>query len=159
MRTTRRAAVGGLLAGIGAAGCDAGGRREGSPRRAPTSEQPAADPDSALVDAVVAEVAEVAGVVAGAARARRALRDELATWRRLHVAHLAALEAEIDERPARVRGSAAELRSLVRRREAALQRRLADGAVTARSGSLASLLATMSAAVAQQLAAGGREGR
>lgn len=159
MRTTRRGVVGGLLAGIGATGCDAGAQREGSPGRAPTSEQPAADPDSALVDAVVAEVAEVAGVVAGAARARRALSDELATWRRLHLAHLAALEAEPDERPAQVRGSAAQLRSLVRRREAALQRRLADGAVAARSGSLASLLATMSAAVAQQLAAGGREGR
>ena len=159
MRTTRRGAVAGLLAGIGATGCDADARREGSPARAPTSEQPAADPDSALVDAVVAEVAEVAGVVAGAARARRALSDELATWRRLHLAHLAALEAEADERPTRVRGSAAELRSLVRRREAALQRWLADGAVAARSGPLASLLATMSAAVAQQLAAGDREGR
>lgn len=159
MRTTRRGVVGGLLAGIGAAGCDADARREGSPGRAPTSEQPAADPDSALVDAVVAEVADVAGVVAGAVEARRALSDELATWRRLHVAHLAALEAEADARAGRVRGSTTELRSLVRRREAALQRRLADGAVAARSGPLASLLATMSAAVAQQLAADSREGR
>jgi hypothetical protein len=101
----------------------------------------------------------VAGVVAGAARARRTLAAELAPWRQLHASHLRALEAGSAPRPIRARGSTPELRSLVRRREATLQRRLADGAVAARSGALASLLATMSAAVAQRLAVGSPEGR
>ena len=156
---TRRGAVGGLLAGIAATGCNAEARRERPPERAPAADEPAADPDVALVEAVVADVTELAGVVAGAVRARRALGAELAPWRRLHAAHLAALESDADVRAERVRGSAAQLRSLVRRREAALQRRPADGAVVARSGSLASLLATMSAAVAQQLAAPSRDDR
>jgi hypothetical protein len=159
MRATRRAAVGGVLAGVAVTGCDARARREGSPERIPASREPVADPDAALVDAVIAEVTEVAGVVTGAARAARALSAELAPWRRLHDAHLAALEAEVDARARPLRGSTVELRSLVRRRETALQRRLADDAVAARSGSLASLLATMSAAVAQRLTAGSQETR
>ena len=159
IRATRRGAVGGLLAGLAATGCDAGARRGGLPERPPTGPEPSADPDATLVDAVIADITEVAGVVAAARRTGRALGAELSPWRGLHAAHLAALEADADVRAGRVRGSAAELRSLVRRRETALQRRLADGAVAARSGSLASLLATMSAAIAQQLAAPSRDGR
>jgi hypothetical protein len=159
LRATRRGAVGGLLGGIAAAGCDGRTRPEATPERTPAGGEPPEDPDAALVDAVVAEVTEVAGVVAGAARAARALGGELEGWRRLHRAHLVALEADGDPGPRRVRGSTPELRDLVRRREAALQRRLADAAVAAHSGSLASLLATMSAAVAQRLSAGSPESR
>jgi hypothetical protein len=50
------------------------------------------------------------------------------------------------------------LAARVLRREERAQRRLADWAVEARSGALARLLASMSAGVAQQLAASGLAG-
>jgi hypothetical protein len=58
-----------------------------------------------------------------------------------------------------VKGSVPAVLERVRREEAALQRRLAAAAVSARSGALASLLATMSAGVAQRLAADAGGGR
>ncbi len=50
-------------------------------------------------------------------------------------------------------GSAAEVRATVVAREARLETSLASAALAAQSGPLAALLASMSAAVAQQLAA------
>ncbi|QBR94125.1 Smr/MutS family protein [Nocardioides euryhalodurans] len=155
-RTSRRGALGGMLVGLTATGCDLGPvREEPAPTPGTTAEpEPAPDPDAALVDAVVADLRSALALVTGAGRGRGALRAELAPWLRMHDAHLVALEAPSARvRAAQVRGSAAEARSRVRREETALQRRLATGAASARSGALASLLATMSAAVAQQLAA------
>ncbi|HYH35352.1 MAG TPA: cell division protein FtsK, partial [Nocardioides sp.] len=93
-------------------------------------------------------------LVTAAARAHRSLRAALLPWQRMHAAHLAALEATpADGAGVRARGAASALSARVRREETGLQRRLTDAAAAARSGPVASLLATMSAAVAQQLAA------
>jgi hypothetical protein len=145
------------VVGLTASGCELDPPRDepdGSASGPGTAEATAAeDPDAQLVRRVVDDLTGALALVSGATRARRPLADELAPWRRQHGAHLEALEARDRVSPLRVRGSVPELRTQVRRREAALQRRLAGAAVSADSGALASLLASMSAAVAQQLAA------
>lgn len=152
---TRRAVLGVLTAGVTTAGCELEPARESSPSLSRRSSAPQTDPDAALVDSVVEDVATVLALVAAASRAHRPLRTALLPWRRLHTAHLSALEASPTRRgDEAVRGDESTLLARVRRDEAALERRLAAAAASARSGALASLLATMSAAVAQQLAAG-----
>lgn len=157
-RASRRGLLGGLLVGVTASGCQLEPSRDapagtGTSPTGEATDQPDDDPDVRLVRHVVAELTGALALVGGATRARRPLAGELAPWHELHAAHLEALEAPTRARPARVRGSGPELRARVRRRESLLQRRLADAAVSARSGPLAALLATMSAAVAQRLAA------
>jgi len=160
-RATRRGVLG-LLVGITATGCSLDPPRDepagasASPGAGATA--PADDPDSELVRRVVDDLTAALALVGGVARAARPLAAEVAPWRELHAAHLEALEAPDRARPLRVRGPLPSLRSRLRREETALQRTLAEAAVTARSGALAALLATMSAAVAQRLtvdAAGG----
>ncbi len=145
------------MVGLTATGCELDPPREepdGSASGPDTAEASAAeDPDAQLVRRVVDDLTRALALVSGVARAHRPLAAEVAPWRRQHAAHLDALEAPARARPVRVRGAVPELRTRVRRQETALQRRLAAAAVSARSGALASLLATMSAAVAQQLAA------
>jgi len=165
LRATRRrllrAPAAAVVTGLALAGCDLAGTQEpgattpsptpsGTPAPTPT---PAADPDETLVARVRGEVAEAAALVAAAGRGRLALRRELAPLVRLHRRHLEALPGDdADAAPADVRGDAAAARRRVRQREEALQAGLADAAVVASSGPLAALLASMSAAVAQQLA-------
>ena len=155
-RATRRGVLGGLALGLTAAGCEVGAPREEPDPPATGSEAaeaPPADPDAQLVRRVVDDMAGALALVAGASRARRPLASDLAPWRDLHAAHLEALDATDRVRPVRVGGPVAALRARVRRQETTLQRHLADAAVAAESGPLASLLGTMSAAVAQQLTA------
>jgi len=155
-RATRRGVVGGLLLGVTATGCQLDPPREdpadAGPATSDGSSAGADDPDARLVQQAVAALGAALAVASGVARARPPLAHAVAPWRDLHLAHLAALEASDRVRPQRLRGSPADLRTRLRRQEAELQRDLAGAAVAARSGALASLLATMSAAVAQQLA-------
>ncbi len=167
LRATRRgllrapAAV--VVTGLAVAGCDLVGTQEPdgttpSPTSSgtdTTSPTPAADPDETLVARVRGEVTEAAALVAAAGRGRPALRRELAPFARLHRRHLEALPGDdAAAAPAQVRGDDAAARRRVRQREEVLQTGLADAAVVASSGPLAALLASMSAAVAQQLAVG-----
>ena len=155
-RATRRGVLG-LLAGITATGCsiDPPPDEPAGAGASPGDEEtePADDPDAQLVRRVVDDLTAALALVGGVARAARPLATEMSPWRELHAAHLEALEAPDRARPLRVRGSLPALRSRLRREETGLQRSLAEAAVTARSGALAALLATMSAAVAQQLTA------
>jgi len=152
--------LGGVVVAVTVAGCDldaspgeqSGTRSPGSDRRDPQP-TPAEDPDAQLVRRVVDDLTAALALVGGVGRARRPLAAEVAPWRRLHAAHLEALDAADRTRPLRARGPATVLRNRVRREETALRRRLAAASVEAESGPLAALLATMSAAVAQQLAA------
>lgn len=166
LRTTRRrvlrAPAAAVAAGLVAAGCDlAGSAGPGAEASSPTASgtpgptaTPPADPDEALVARVRIEVAESAAVVTAAAIGRPALTRELAPLARLHRRHLQALPGGDPQAPStQVRGDVAAARRRVRQREAALQTALADAAVEASSGPLAALLASMSAAVAQRLAA------
>jgi hypothetical protein len=130
-RLPRRAALALGAAGLVAvAGCDDG---SGAPVPPPS---PSPDADEALVDEVLAEIT--------AAWRLTASRPGLAA---VHEAHIAALEGEIDRAAVRRRVDAATLRS----REKQLQAALVSSAMAAESGELARLLASMSAAVSQQL--------
>ncbi|WP_127480343.1 hypothetical protein [Nocardioides pantholopis] len=162
--TTRRAALGGTLAGVtalalGTAGCDVD---DLDPRSQPSTESPAAPdpPDAALVREVAGSVRETATLVHAAGPERSAA---LAGLLALHEAHLLLLETEGDQDagetdapspsdPSAPSGRPAPAQRQVVAAEQALQGQLADAALRASSGELARVLAAMSAAVAQQLA-------
>ncbi|GAA4690053.1 hypothetical protein [Nocardioides conyzicola] len=99
----------------------------------PAGPASADDPDGSLVDEVVARITATA-----------ALAGRVPGLVAMHTAHLDALDAEPP-----VPGRAALPR--LRRSEQQLQRFLVGAAMTAESGQLARLLASMSAAVSQQL--------
>lgn len=111
-------------------------------------------PDESLVSGVRTDLLEASVLVASAVGARPRLRGELAPFVTLHARHLRALDGDQPRGGRRpVPGDAAEVRATVRAHEARLETSLASAALTAQSGPLAALLASMSAAVAQQLAA------
>lgn len=138
-RLHRRAAVaGGLgagLAGLAAlTGCDDGDNP--GPSGTPTP-----DPDTVLVEGVRTRIGRAQRVATAAGLPRLAA---------LHRAHLAALDGEPPTGGRRTHPTPAD----VRRVETRLQQHLVEAAASAESGALARLLASMSAAVAQRLAAG-----
>lgn len=132
---TRRSSLALGAAGVlSVAAC--GAEREPAPIAGPSS----AGGDEALVDEVVAQITTTASVAAGVPRLVA-----------MHAAHLTALDAEP---PAGTTSAASGPE--VRAAEREHQRYLVDAALRAESGPLARLLASMSAAVSQQLAAPGR---
>ena len=157
---TRRTALAGVFGGaVVLAGCDADGSRTtassgASPAAATTSAAPE-EPDQSLVDQVVAELDELIAFTAAAAAARPRIGPLPSAFEALHREHRAVLTDEpLDlAEPTRVRGPANDLRQRLTRREAAAQRQFASWAVAAESGPLARLLASISAAIAQRLAA------
>jgi len=159
LRPTRRAALAGTLLALTATGCDAitsdspADPGTTGPRPDEGTDTPA-DPDEALVADVRADLAAASVLVTSAVGARPGLTDELAPFNTLHARHLRALESDRPRGRTPVRGDAAAVLGQVRARETRLQAALAEAAVEADSGPLAALLASMSAAVAQQLAAG-----
>jgi hypothetical protein len=151
-------------AGVGlVAGCDLGGSGPDASTSAPSgsaagsaSESPstsAGDPDAALVDEVLTELTAMVSLVGAVGSRVAGLAGPMRALRRMHLAHIAALDGST-RIPAhgRVPGSPAAALALVRRRETRLHSQLVDAAVEARSGVLARLLASMSAAVSQHLA-------
>ena len=161
--TRRTALVGAVGSALVLAGCEGSAPPAAapSPTSSPTtatSEAVPDDPDEALVATVVAELDELIAFTSGAAAARPRISAWPAAFETLHRTHRAVLtdDEEEDTGPARVRGSAQEVVGRVTRREEQAQRRFAEWAITAQSGQLARLLASMSAAVAQQLSSAGR---
>ena len=142
-----------LGVGVGAlAGCDL------DPDGSAPQPSAGADPDSGLVDTVLAELRALSVLVSGVGAAHPGLQRTMTGLRELHVAHREALGDEPAEEPAGdahldPRTGAAQALDLVRSRERRAQGRLADWSVAAQSGALARLLACMSAGVAQHLAA------
>jgi hypothetical protein len=160
--TTRRTALAGAVGGaLLVAGCDADEPASTTPSPSATeSSTPPADPDVALVDEVVAELDTLIAFTEAAALDRPGIGAWPAAFARLHRAHRDVLtDDELDTTSPRIRGTAPAVLRQVANRERAAQRRLADWAVAAESGPLARLLASMSAAVAQQLAAPVKAGR
>lgn len=145
---TRRTATGAVAVGLLAvAGCDLG---DLDPRSAPepagdTPSAPPVDADTTLVAGVVTDLAVMLGETTGAAGGVRRRFRRLA---RLHQQHLEELEPGTTATP----GDGPLSATTLLRHEERLQRRLATAAVAAESGELARILASMSAAVAQQLA-------
>ncbi len=153
-RTTRRTALAGALAGgVVLAGCDLGDLGSDDPDSAPAPSSGAEDPDAGLVEDVVEEVATTLLLVETLRRRHDSLRRPLGGLARVHAAHLEVLGSSrrSGRRPSRSSNAAQALAAL-RAQELRHQRLLADRAVAAQSGRLARLLASMSAAVAQQLA-------
>ena len=169
--TTRRTALGGVLASLAAvSACDLdrpddapslqAGSRAGS-RASSAQAAPDDDPDGALVDEVLVELAELTALVTGVGARFPALAAPMRALGDLHDAHREALDAGSDtgpdtgpvtgRSPAKAYSGPADALLRVRSRERVAQRRLSDWAVAARSGALARLLACMSAGVAQQL--------
>lgn len=147
--TTRRTAVALGVAGlVSLAACDG----DDSPSPAPRAST-SGDPDQALVERVLSDL-EAASRLAGAvAAAFPRLARPMRSLRRVHDAHIAALGGERPTGHGAAHGDAAAALGRVRRREQRLQRRLVDASVSAESGRLARLLASMSAATSQQLVA------
>jgi hypothetical protein len=119
---------------VAVAGCD--GRSAPAPAAAPTP-----DPDVALVDQVLRRLRHAERV------ARAGGADDLVD---LHRAHIEALDGTPPTGKVPLKSAPGALRSSEQR----LQKHLASAALDARSGALARLLASMSAAVAQRLAEG-----
>jgi hypothetical protein len=153
---SRRAALGGTLVGLAAlTGCDLGDLDPGgddAPTSAGVTGAPA-DADQALVDEVVAELLRLSSLLGAAQRRFPRIRSRTAPFLAVHAAHLDALGGGVAEPPAAIGRTTADVAlQEIRTQEARLQRRLADWSVAAESGTLARLLASMSAALAQQLA-------
>ncbi len=155
LRTTRRTTLAGALAGVAVlAGCDLGDPGPDDPASAPTpSADPTDpdDPDAALVDDVVDDIVATQLLVESLRRRHDSLRRPLGELAQVHDAHLAVLGSSerSGNRPPRARNSGEAL-TLLLARELRHQRLLANHAVAAQSGRLARLLASMSAAIAQQ---------
>jgi hypothetical protein len=151
LRTSRRTTLGGALAGVTLlAGCDLGSDDPG-PGPAPKADPD--NPDTRLVAEVVDDVVATLAIVEAVRHRHGSFRRQLGELAKVHRAHLEALGS--NERPGRAgprTAGADDALALVRRREQRHERLLTDRAVQAQSGRLARLLASMSAAVAQQLA-------
>jgi hypothetical protein len=152
LRTSRRTTLGGALAGAAlVAGCDLGSDDDPGSGPAPAADPD--DPDTSLVAEVVDDLVATLAVVEAVRHRYGSLRRQLGELAKVHRAHLEALGSK--ERPDRAGLRTADADSalaLVRRREHRHERLLTDRAVQAQSGRLARVLASMSAAVAQQLA-------
>ena len=154
----RREVLGAVLGVLTLAACDVDDLRPpeddetASTGASPSTEESAApSPDSTLVNQVATGIIGAA-VTVEAARLLPRLRKSLGRLEQTHLAHLDALGAELEgPRPQRPESYAAALAD-VRRSEQDLQRALVAASVTAESGALARLLASMSASVAQHLA-------
>lgn len=155
---SRRTALGGALVGLGlVAGCDPG--PTGTPTDSSTATATAAAPegapdDSTLLEQTRRDLGEAAVLLTAVTTRFPRLGSTLAGFAELHAAHRETLGGAETIAPGDV-GELADARQAlgwVRSREQRLQNRLADGAVAADSGTLARLLACMSAGVAQQLA-------
>ena len=140
-----------------ATGCDSGEdlAPQADPSGSTATPSPQATPqtaDEALVDEVLERLAATLAVVTQARKAPL-LRKALAPLVRAHRGHIEVLEGEPPDQaaPGPTPDPAAML-LLVRRGERDLQAELVDAAERAESGSLARVLASMSASVTQHLA-------
>jgi hypothetical protein len=148
---TRRTTIGSAL--LLAGGCTVDDDSE--PRALP-SESPGlsdTDFDLRLLDEARARLAAMLALVRKASRKHPGLAPALAGLTDLHQAHddLLADAAASTPAPVPVPALSGKALDLVRTRELSLQGEFADLARRARSGPLARLLASMSAAVAQQV--------
>lgn len=164
----RRAVLGILAAGAVAAvagGCTTGASGHTAGRPPAVVRRPrGVSPDVALAVAAVARIGIVADLLHRTVAHHRGLRHQLAGLAALHAAHLQLLrEAVPADRRAAARVPTGHRGRVPRRQQAALaaavqaerdlRPQLEGLAVRAESGEFARLLAAMSAAVAQQLAA------
>lgn len=133
-----------------AAGCK---WTEGGTESVPEPSEPAVDADDGLVEEALVAIGQAAVVVDRVSQRHIGLSTPLAGLTNLHLEHATVLEGELDDAAPRgnVPSRPRQALSRVVKDETALQTTLVDLAGRAASGSLASTLASMAAAVAQQL--------
>jgi hypothetical protein len=141
---------------VAASACDVDDLRppeDRTPAPSGPSGSPAPGSDEELVERVASEIAATLGLVVVTRRQLPQLGQTTRSLARMHRTHLGVLDVEPPTETATSSPSAGEaaLRQL-RAAEQRLQQSLARASVAAGSGALARLLASMSAAVAQQLA-------
>lgn len=154
--------------GLGLGGCDLDDLT-GASAGAPGAEEPESDPDQGLVDSVLADLDQQLAAVVAARAATPSLRRALRPLEEMHRAHRAVLDPDTSgtATPSATPSASASspaptpaadpprpVRTLRRigASETAHQAVLTAASVTARSGALARVLASMSASVAQHLA-------
>lgn len=152
----RRGVLAGALGVAALSACDVDDLRppedDAEPTPSPSATStPQPDADLQLAQDLAYEMSAALVLVTQARRSFPRLRDRLAPLARMHRAHLEVLEPPEDRgvplpEPA---ASPAEALAAVRSVEEALRRGLVAGALEARSGALARLLASVSASVAQ----------
>lgn len=127
----------------------------------PDDAEAPADPDLTALADTVAATAEVAALVAATTSAHPDLGARLTGFGDLHVVHQEALAGAVDDLPEAtaaptppvVPTARPQALAAVRRAESTFAKQLAGRAQRAESGTFARLLAVMSAAVQQELAA------
>lgn len=151
--TSRRTALG-VVAGLAGLATACTPDRESDPGTTPSASVSPVDADQELVTETAVLLATAQVFVEALGRDVPSLKNDLRPLRRLHAAHLEILGGFDDSIPSPPpsSGRPADALAELLRSEQSLQRRLARAAVEAESGSLAKLLASMAAAVAQHLA-------
>lgn len=157
VRASRRALLGGSLAGAAALLTGCGELDSSSGATAPGAADPTApavDADSDLVADVVEEITSALALATATATSFPGLRAFARDLGDLHRAHLGELGAPTGpKRPRRpVEDDAASARAKLLRAEERLQGDLVEAAGAAGSGALAQVFASMAAAVAQRRA-------
>ena len=157
-RTALTGALGGIAATVLAAGCDTGddvGESDATGSPSPSSsaaQEPEQTPDEALVDDVLTQLGAAVAVLQAARRFKQ-LRPTVAPVLHAHRSHAEVLEGDLEsETPATRPTDLSAAIEAVRLSETQLQAGLVDAAGRAESGSLAKLLASMSASTSQHLA-------
>lgn len=149
LAATRRTTIA-AAAAVSLAGCRFG-PPDDEPDHASTTKP---DADASLVDEAVQAILQPFGMVHAAAEDHRGLASALAPLVAMHQEHLALLDAHEFTLATRtpIGQRASDALTEIRKAEQRLQTTLADLASRATSGTFARALASMSAAVAQQVA-------
>ena len=156
LRMTRRTTIGSALLLAGGCTFDDDGGPEALPSESPGVSD--ADFDLGLLDEARARLAAMLELVRRASRKHPGLAPALTVLADLHQAHddliadSAPAPASSTPTPIRIPAGRGKALDLVRTRELSLQDEFADLARRARSGPLARLMASMSAAIAQHVA-------
>jgi hypothetical protein len=136
-----------LLAGCGPADReDTNGAADVEPTR------PAVDADSDLVERVGGQIATALALVVATGASVSGLRPLTRRLVALHRSHLSELSRSRDSEHVKVKGGPEAARARLLDSEQRLQHQLVHAALDAESGALAQVLASMAAAVAQELA-------
>jgi hypothetical protein len=135
------------------AGCGpAADREDATGAAAVDPTEPAVDADSDLVEAVGGQIAHALALVVATGSAVPALRPHTRRLAALHRSHLGELSRPRGAGHGKVKGGHETAQAQLLGSEQKLQRQLVQAALDAESGALAQVLASMAAAVAQELA-------
>ncbi len=134
------------------AGCGSARSDENERAGAVDPTEPAVDADSDLVESVSKQLASALSLALATATSVPALRPLARRLASLHRSHLDELSEPDEADGGKVTGSVETARARLLRSEEKLQHQLVESALSAESGALAQVFASMAAAVAQERA-------